>query len=62
MIKGAERVRTFDKGRVPEKLKAGRPRVDAEGSRVKVGEAICQVIDTSDTNVSDDIPWGFAVA
>lgn len=29
MIKGAERVRTFGMGRVPKKLKAGRPRIDS---------------------------------
>jgi lactate dehydrogenase-like 2-hydroxyacid dehydrogenase len=28
MIKGAENVRTFDMGKVPEKLKQGRPRID----------------------------------
>ncbi|MEX3930362.1 hypothetical protein AB4Y32_00860 [Paraburkholderia phymatum] len=32
MITGAERIRTFDMGQVPKKMKAGRPRVDADVS------------------------------
>ncbi|VUD54230.1 unnamed protein product [Burkholderia pseudomallei] len=55
MIKGAERVRTFDMGRVPAKLKEGRPRTDAvvDGSIVHQGVAV-----TAD--VFDDIPWEYA--
>ncbi|HDR9063685.1 TPA: inovirus-type Gp2 protein [Burkholderia vietnamiensis] len=32
MIKGAERIRTFDMGQIPKKVKAGRPRTDTNAS------------------------------
>ncbi|HDR9240035.1 inovirus-type Gp2 protein [Burkholderia vietnamiensis] len=46
MIKGAERVRTFDMGRVPEKAKAGRPRkdgvVDVQNDGVDWSDSVLQ--------------------
>ncbi|RQT30493.1 inovirus-type Gp2 protein [Burkholderia contaminans] len=60
MIKSDERVRTFDMGRVPKKLKDGRPRVDGD-SGAGINEEIEQLNGESDANRSDDIPWDFAV-
>lgn len=53
MIKGAERVRTFDMGRAPEKVKAGRPRDDVDGNQ---DVALQRAADAP-----DDIPWEYAV-
>jgi len=61
MIKGAERVRTFDMGRAPEKLKSGRPRVDGVVCEAGIDVGVDQQIDEADGNASDDIPWDFAV-
>ncbi|MEX3973545.1 hypothetical protein [Paraburkholderia caribensis] len=61
MIKGTERVRTFDKGRVPEKMKAGRPRVDRCEQAAGIDEEIDQQIGHVKANSSDDIPWDYSV-
>ena len=37
MVKGGERIRTFDMGRVPRKIKAGRPRVGVDASTAGEG-------------------------
>ncbi|HKR38403.1 MAG TPA: hypothetical protein VJU59_01790 [Paraburkholderia sp.] len=55
MIKGAERVRTFDKGRVPERLKMGRPRADADAQNDIVDSDMEDLI--AGANASGDISW-----
>lgn len=50
MIKGADRIRTFDMGQVPTKAKVGRPRTDT--SIVVTKE------DTSDSNLPDETGIG----
>ncbi|RDU98292.1 inovirus-type Gp2 protein [Trinickia dinghuensis] len=60
MIKGAERVRTFDMGRVPERLKDGRPRID-RSEHAEIDVEIEQRIGDVNANSSDDIPWDYSV-
>jgi hypothetical protein len=60
MIKGAERVRTFDMGQVPEKLKEGRPHANhgvEEDGFAEVGD---QPVGHVDGKASDDTPRDFA--
>ncbi|CAJ2794550.1 inovirus-type Gp2 protein [Burkholderia pseudomallei] len=60
MIKGAERVRTFDMGQVPEKRKEGRPRKDADVCEEVIDDAV-ESVHVADANASADIPWDYAV-
>lgn len=44
LIKGAENMRTFDMGRVPKKVRAGRPRADS-GIRSSEIDGVAHVVD-----------------
>lgn len=55
MIKGVERVRTFDMERVPERQKMGRPRADADAHNETVDAKTEQPI--AGANASGDISW-----
>lgn len=52
MIKTAKRIRTFDMGRVPEKIKSGRPRIEADASAAH-GDSINGVVPVTDVIDAD---------
>ncbi|WP_231600721.1 MULTISPECIES: hypothetical protein [Burkholderia] len=53
MIKGAERIRTFDMGQVPKKAKAGRPRAEAGMNETSNDSSVDVLPDEMDVNATD---------
>lgn len=52
MIKGAHRIRTFDMGQVPMRVKAGRPRVDVDASNATENSIDDEAFHKTDANVT----------
>jgi hypothetical protein len=60
MVKAAQNMRTFDMGRVPKKLKSGRPRVGAVICEDDVEQAV-EPVDGDDIDVPRNIPYKYKV-